>query len=123
VSRRLRRCPPELKSPHLDVRPCPPRAAWCQESVTRRAPQKGGEPAATSHIRKCHLQEHVLTRSECVDLVGRGGLEPPASAVSAVLSDGKAASRAGCYVAWMLAARRTETSKKTPSTTTMAVPG
>jgi hypothetical protein len=56
-------------------------------------------------------------------MVGRGGLEPPASAVSAVLSDGKAANRAGCYVAWMLAARRTETSKKTPSTTTMAVPG
>jgi hypothetical protein len=35
VSQRLRRCPPELKLPHLGVRPYPPRAAWCRESVTR----------------------------------------------------------------------------------------
>jgi hypothetical protein len=35
VSRRLRRWPPELKLPRPAVRPCPPRAAWCRESVTR----------------------------------------------------------------------------------------
>src|SRR5712691_1420956 len=38
VSRRLRRCPPELKLPLLGVRPCPPRAAWCRESVPRLCP-------------------------------------------------------------------------------------
>ncbi len=30
--------PPELKLPLLGVRLCPPRAAWCQESVPRLCP-------------------------------------------------------------------------------------
>src|SRR6266852_6043763 len=38
VSRRLPRCPPELKLPHLRVRPCPPRATWFRESVPRPCP-------------------------------------------------------------------------------------
>ncbi len=38
VSRRLPRCPPELKLQLLGVRPCPPRAAWCRESVPRLCP-------------------------------------------------------------------------------------
>ncbi len=47
VSRRLRRCPPELKFLLLGVRPCPPRAAWCRESVPRTVPRgclKAGWP-------------------------------------------------------------------------------
>ena len=35
VSHRLHKGPPELKLPLLGVRPCPRRAAWCRESVTR----------------------------------------------------------------------------------------
>src|SRR5439155_17472722 len=38
VSRRLPTCPPELKLPLLNVRLCPPRAAWCRESVPRLCP-------------------------------------------------------------------------------------
>jgi hypothetical protein len=38
VSRRLPKCPPELKLPLLGVRPCPSGAAGCRESVTRRGP-------------------------------------------------------------------------------------
>jgi hypothetical protein len=38
LSRRLPRCPPELKLPHLRVRPCPPRATWFRESVPRLCP-------------------------------------------------------------------------------------
>jgi len=52
VSRRLPRCPPELKLPLLGVRLCPPRAAWCRESVPRLCPGaclKRRGPATTSH--------------------------------------------------------------------------
>jgi len=42
VSRRLRRCLLELNLPLLGVHPCPARAAWCRESVTRRVPQRAG---------------------------------------------------------------------------------
>ncbi len=52
VSRRLRRCPPELKLPLLGVPPCPPRAAWCRESVPRLCPGacfKRRGPSTTSN--------------------------------------------------------------------------
>ena len=46
VSRRLPRCPPELKLPLLGVRLCPPTSPWCRESVPRLCP--GCAPASAS---------------------------------------------------------------------------
>jgi hypothetical protein len=61
VSRRLPRYPPELNLRLLGVRLCPPRAAWCRESVPRLCPGtclKRMGPATTSH-QELWSQENV----------------------------------------------------------------
>jgi hypothetical protein len=78
VSSGVRDGPPLPKFRRLSVLLCPPVTAcdrlfpgMCDPAVTRRVPQKGGDPRPPRTYRKCLLHGHVLTRSECVDLVGR----------------------------------------------------
>ena len=83
VSRRVRRCPPELKVPRLGVRACPPRSAWCRESVPRLCPGEclKRRGAANHLVLGNGIAGVSVDTVQCVDPVGRGGLEAPTSAV------------------------------------------
>jgi len=51
--------PSELRLPHLGVRPCPPVAAWCRESVPRLCPRRVPQSAFVSRATIAPVRANV----------------------------------------------------------------
>jgi hypothetical protein len=83
VSRRVRRCPSELKLRCLGVRRCPPRSAWFREAMPRLSPGEclKGDERRNHLVLGNGIAGVSVDTVQCVDPVGRGGLKPPTSAV------------------------------------------